>query len=115
MRDPLPIVWMSIATSIAVFAVIAVTMPPLEGVSPDLALPMGLAGLAPAAGSLLVGRAVLREIPAHTRWILRWALAEAVAIMGLMVDLTGGPTAFSAALMGLGMLLLLVQYPREQG
>ncbi|MCB9685279.1 MAG: hypothetical protein H6735_09595 [Alphaproteobacteria bacterium] len=113
MKQPLPIVWMSIATSVAVFAVVAVVMPPMEGVQPGMAIPIGLAGLLPAAGSLLVGRAVLLELPTQTRWIMRWALAEAVAIMGLMVDLTGGPIWFAAALMGLGMLLVLVQYPRE--
>ncbi|MCA9490108.1 MAG: hypothetical protein KC621_09295 [Myxococcales bacterium] len=111
MKQTLPIVWMSNATSIAVFAVVAMVMAPIEDASPDLAIPIGLAGFLPAAGSLLVGRAVLRELPEQTRWILRWALAEAVAIMGLMVDLMGGPGWFAAALMGLGMLLVLVQYP----
>ncbi len=50
--------------------------------------------------------------PAQTRYILRWAFAETIAVFGVTVAALGAPIWLGPAMAGWGFLLVLIAFPR---
>jgi hypothetical protein len=110
----LVIVWGAMCASIVLYGVVtfAVIEPQPAGFPAEL---LAAFAIGPAALSGLFGRVFATEVAPQTRWIVRWALAEAVGLSGLLVRMLGGAPVVSLALLGLGFVLVAVQFPREDG
>lgn len=108
-------VWGGILTSQMVFAALTRALPPAAPTDPQMAAILGMVGLGPAALTLSWGRLVAQGQPPQARWIVRWALAEAISLLGLVSWMTAGLLLPAAAMMGVGALLVLVQFPRDEG
>lgn len=108
-------IWVSMLSAEVVFAVVATATPPLDAVGPETYLPLAAAALPPAALSIAWGRVVSTGAPAQSKWIVRWAMAEAVGLFGLVLVKIGGPIALAAPLFALSGLLTAVQFPRDEG
>lgn len=111
------IIWAAMIVSIGLYGFVVVwlrmqgTEPPPDP-DPMLGLILPVATLAPAAGSLAVGRLVkLGNGHPLTTWILRWAMAESVAVFGFVMLFLGVNDLVGAGLLGAGALLILVQPP----
>jgi hypothetical protein len=66
------------------------------------------AGLSVAWGRLVA------KTPTPSRWIIRWAFAEAVTLSAFTLGFLGGPMLVTACLMATGFVLTLAQPPREE-
>ena len=64
---------------------------------------IGAVALMEAGLSLAWGRLVALT-PAPTRWIIRWAFAEAVTLSGFTLGFLGGPVVVAGCLMALGFV-----------
>lgn len=107
-------VWLAMLVSQLAFPLILWTVSDRPSPAPDaVVMGIGAVALMEAALSLAWGRLVART-PAPTRWIIRWAFAEAVTLSGFTLGFLGGPAVASAALMALGFVLIGVQPPREE-
>jgi hypothetical protein len=104
--------WGAMCTSQLVFAGMTTVVPAAQPQDLQMAGLLGAAALGPAALSLLWGRLVATGAPLQTRWIVRWALAEATSLIGLVSWMVGGALVPAVAPMLAGFLLTVVQFPR---
>lgn len=84
--------------------------PPDELVALALLVPMLSCGVL----SLLWGRLLAKGQPMQPRWIVRWALAEACTLMGLASWAAAGEIVPVVCSMAAGILLVALQWPREE-
>ena len=115
-RARLWIIWANMLVSVAVYAGIGYFVATTDG------SPAVLRTLVPAFGLVAVTEvfaiAVLRPLLAarmeRTAFaIVRWAVAESIAILGLVLRLLGAPFSTAAIFMAAGALLLAVWRPTE--
>lgn len=111
------ILWLALLVSVGLYAVVVVVLrmqgtEPPPPADPMLGLVLPVTALGPAAASIGMGRVIkLGDGNPLTTWILRWALAESVSILGLVILFLGLGDTVGAGLLGAGGLLILVQPP----
>lgn len=106
------ILWAAFLLAQPVFVVVGVTTA-IEPASGPLGPALAFAAAGPALLSVAFGRLVGPSAQ-PTASIVRWALAESVAVTGLVVRMTGGSTLLASFLAGAGFLLILLQPPRSE-
>lgn len=123
------IVWAAMMGAVALYAGLATVLPPFS--VPDLPgealLAIAAAGISAGLAALVIHRiALVRPIlagrldpdsaegsaQALRLWIVCWALAESVAILGLVAALLFGRRDLAWPAVALAMLLLVVTSPR---
>ena len=112
--DPrLPLLWSSIVTSELLLAGVAVWLGP-QG-PPDPYLWLGLIVVAAGSASLSIGwgRWFATDTPPLQRWLVRWATAEGIGVLGLVCALLGSPRIAAMGLFAASIGLTVAQYPRE--
>lgn len=106
------IVWGSMLVSTTVFGTL-IGVIPAETKIAGFEITGMLAGAALAASvlSMAWGRLIAQAQPAQSKWMVRWALGEAVGLFGLVTHLIGGPDVVAGVLVAYGFLVILVQMP----
>jgi hypothetical protein len=107
-------IWGAMCTAQVVFAGMTAVIPPAQPPDLQMSALLGATALGPATLSLLWGRLVLPAQPPQQRWIVRWALAEACTLVGLVSWVVGGALVPAVAPMIAGFILILVQFPRSE-
>lgn len=125
-RNPLPIIWASLFFSIVLYGIIAfIVVRPASDVelTSFLSSPIAIALHVLALGMLMLSVVLPPVIAAkgassaaaaeRTAWVVRWALIESVAVLGLMLAfLLRDPRAF--LLLGIvSAAAMLLAYPRR--
>lgn len=104
------IVWIGMLGSVLVYGVIlALVSPPRDPEADTLALALAAMAVPVGAFSVVVHR-LLRLAP-PTGPIVRWAMAESVAIFGLVAAFLGGPPLIAGLLFAFALVLLAIAYP----
>ena len=113
--SPLPILWLSFSASHLIITGVGWAMWP--GFDPEAATTTwALVGLVVplSFASVLLPSMILRKPEqASTRYILRWAFAEAATLMGFVAAFSGGPQWVGVACGIWGLLLHLIAYPGD--
>ncbi|MEQ1503471.1 MAG: hypothetical protein ABMB14_14640 [Myxococcota bacterium] len=115
MNQQLALIWVSVLSTQGVFGALIAFLPAGTSTEPLLWLSFALPALFTAGMSLAWGRVISPNVAGNGRWVVRWAMGEAVSLMGLTAHLVAGATGIAAVLVGLGFLLVLAQFPREGG
>lgn len=104
------ILWSAFLLAQVVFGAVGVFAGPAEG-DGALVVPLVAVALGEAVASLAFGR-LFGPSNEPTATMVRWALAEAVGLTGLVIRMTAGPTLAAPALMVAAFVLILAQPPR---
>lgn len=113
--DPnsLPVLWAAFCVTQLIFGSIGWVYWP--GADPEAAVVVWVlvAMMLPLSGMSVGGAGLLArgEGAAHTRYILRWAFAEAASLFGFVATFSGGPRWLAPAAAAWGFLLILIAYP----
>jgi hypothetical protein len=108
-------IWAAMCTSQLVIAGMTAIVPPAQPQDLQMAGLLGAVALGSAVMSLLWGRLVLPAQPPQQRWLMRWALAEACTLVGLVSWAVAGALVPAVAPMIAGFLLIVVQFPGRTG
>lgn len=109
----LRVLWASMVTSQLVLIIVTSLLPRADPPDETVALVLLLPMLSCGALSLSWGRLLAKDQPPQPRWIVRWALAEACTLMGLASWSAAGEIVPVVCSMLVGVMLVLVQWPRE--
>lgn len=123
------VVWMAMVGALALYAALATLLPPLS--VPELPeqalLALGAAGIGIGASALVIHRVALvrpfldgtldpKSAEGAARalrvWIVCWALAESVGLLGLVASLVSGRRDLAWPAVTLSMMLLVAMSPR---
>lgn len=115
--NPLPLIWLAMASSQLLFAGVSWVLWP--GPDPSAATTVWVlaAMAAPLSLASVIGPGLLLrgDDPGaqRSRYIMRWAFAEAVTLMGFVATYQGGPQWLCGALAAWSLVLLLLAYPTD--
>lgn len=115
----LPIIWFALLASVGIYAVVGLVVAPLA--APALApeqlnlflMVFALLAMTQSGVAMMVPR-ILPRLPFFTQHILRWALAESIAVFGLVLRFLGGSTLYFLSFLGWSALLLLTLRPGQE-
>jgi hypothetical protein len=108
----LPILWVSFFSAHVLFAGVSTVVAPVADLGPAAAV-FGLVALLPA-GLAAEGGILARAItPAQSWFIVRFAMAESAAILGLVAFLTSGSHLVQLGCAALGLVAHLLSFPSE--
>lgn len=109
------ILWAALLASIVVYALVAANVRPDAPPEADLDVLTAIFAAAAAStlvASALVSRALVRQgAPYVTYCVLRWALAESVAVFGLVLTFMGASPRVGHAFFAVSALAILLQPP----
>jgi len=109
------VLWAALFTSTLIYIVVLeLTTAQAEGDWQALAVPFAFAGVTTAGGSLLAPRFVRRSGSYIVTLILTMALAESVAIFGLVLGFLGAPPAVVMPFFFLTWILMLLRFPTKE-
>jgi hypothetical protein len=111
------ILWGALLASVAMYGVVGSLVPAgrgaLEGGPPQV-LVLALVGVAVmSSGLALFLPALLTTMPAPQRNVVRWAIAESVGVLGVVLHFLGAGPEIFFGFVGWSALLLLVLRPRS--
>ena len=119
--DKAKLIWFALLASVGIYAALPLLIPPM-GSEPQagVLLPLAAAALMTAAMSFVVPSLIAKNAPPEqqgeqldfTLNVVRWALAEAVAVFGLVLYLLGHPVTFAWGFAIASAVLMFVHAPR---
>lgn len=110
------IIWVALLSAIGIYAVLGLIVvkpaPPSDQLNVIAVALMGVAVMQ-TAFAFLAPR-FLPKMPSISMYILRWAMAESVAICGLMLRFLGAPTNWFLIFIVWSALLMLTLRPGQE-
>jgi F0F1-type ATP synthase membrane subunit c/vacuolar-type H+-ATPase subunit K len=121
-RSPLPLIWFALMMSIVLYGVIALVMTPVGGqpfdapFSHPIILMLHIAGIGMFVMSFVLSSILMkRSNDVRTPMIIRWAMIESAAVLGLMAAFIGNDLRLFLPLGALAIAGMLLAYPRSDG
>lgn len=113
------IIWLALLAAIGMYAVVGIVVmkPGMFANIPPAQLNVFAMVLAAAAvgqiGLALGAPSILPKMPKVSLQILRWAMAESIAISGLLLRILGGSTTWFLMFIGCSALLMMTLRPTQ--
>lgn len=111
------LIWGAMLSSVALYGGIAQVVKPPAAAEPDTLMLMSRVLPALSLMQTIAVLALPRLLPSAAplpREVVGWALAESIAIFGLLLHFLGAPPLTMWIQLAWAVLLLLVQYPKTQ-